>query len=54
MTVQDLISLLQEFPPDAPVRFQADMGHIDTTVPLFEMGEHGEHEEQVLFIDLDG
>ena len=53
MTVAELIKKLQEFPPETPVRFQADMGHIDTDEPLLEMGEHGEYEEPVLFIDLD-
>jgi len=56
MTVQDLISLLQDFPPDLPVRFSADMGCIETSTPLISFSETGDERgpEHVLLIDLDG
>jgi hypothetical protein len=57
MTVQDLISLLQEFPPDLPVRFSAEMGSIETTVPLIEVAQvdvDDNWQQTVLLIDLDG
>ena len=57
MTVQDLISLLQDFPPDLPVWFSAEMGSIETTVPLIEVTQVDVDEnwqQTVLLIDLDG
>ena len=57
MTVQDLISLLQEFPLDLPVRFSADMGCIETSTPRIEVEEADVDEnwqQTVLLIDLDG
>jgi hypothetical protein len=57
MTVQDLISLLQDFPPDLPVRFSAEMGCIETSTPRIEVEEADVDEnwqQTVLLIDLDG
>jgi len=56
MTVQDLISLLQEFPGDLPVRFSADMGCIETSTPLISFSETEDESESghVVLIDLDG
>ena len=57
MTVQDLISLLQEFPGDLPVRFSAEMGSIETSAPRIEVEEADVDEnwqQTVLLIDLDG
>ena len=56
MTVQELIKKLQEFPPETLVRFTADQGHIDTCVPIIEMGDRSWPlpAVQVLFIDIDG
>jgi hypothetical protein len=56
MTVQELIKKLQEFPPETLVRFTADQGHIDTCVPIIEMGDRSWPLPvvQVLFIDIDG
>jgi hypothetical protein len=57
MTVQDLISLLQDFPPDLPVRFSAEMGSIETSTPRIEVEEADVDENwrmAVLLIDLDG
>lgn len=57
MTVQDLISLLQDFPPDLPVRFSAEMGSIETSTPLIEVTEidvDDNWQQTVLLIDLDG
>jgi hypothetical protein len=57
MTVQDLISLLQEFPGDLPVRFSAEMGSIETSTPRIEVEEADVDEnwqQTVLLIDLDG
>ena len=57
MTVQDLISLLQEFPPDLPVRFSAEMGSIETSTPRIEVEATDVDENwrmAVLLIDLDG
>jgi hypothetical protein len=56
MTVQDLISLLQEFPLDLPVRFSADMGCIETSTPLISFSETGDEQgpEHVVLVDLDG
>jgi hypothetical protein len=56
MTVQDLISLLQEFPLDLPVRFSADMGCIETSTPHIAFSETGDErgQEHILLIDLDG
>ena len=57
MTVQDLISLLQDFPPDLPVWFSAEMGSIETSTPRIEV-EAADVDENwrmaVLLIDLDG
>jgi hypothetical protein len=57
MTVQDLISLLQDFPPDLLVRFSAEMGSIETNTPRIEV-EVADVDENwrmaVLLIDLDG
>lgn len=57
MTVQDLISLLQDFPPDLPVRFSAEMGCIETNTPRIEVESTDVDENwriAVLLIDLDG
>jgi hypothetical protein len=57
MTVQDLISLLQDFPLDLPVRFSAEMGSIETNTPRIEIEEADVDEnwqQTVLLIDLDG
>jgi hypothetical protein len=57
MTVQDLISLLQDFPPDLPVRFSAEMGSIETSTARIEVEEADVDEnwqQTVLLIDLDG
>jgi hypothetical protein len=57
MTVQDLISLLQDFPPDLPVWFSAEMGSIETSTPRIEVEEADVDEnwqQTVLLIDLDG
>jgi hypothetical protein len=57
MTVQDLISLLQDFPPDLPVRFSAEMGSIETSTPRIEVESTDVDENwrmAVLLIDLDG
>ena len=57
MTVQDLISLLQDFPPDLPVRFSAEMGSIETITPRIEVDAADVDEnwqQTVLLIDLDG
>ena len=57
MTVQDLISLLQDFPPELPVWFSAEMGSIETNTPRIEV-EAADVDENwriaVLLIDLDG
>ena len=57
MTVQDLISLLQDFPPDLPVRISAAMGSIETSTARIEVEEADVDEnwqQTVLLIDLDG
>jgi hypothetical protein len=57
MTVQDLISLLQDFPPDLPVWFSAEMGSIETSTPRIEVESTDVDENwrmAVLLIDLDG
>jgi hypothetical protein len=54
MTIKELIAKLQEFPEETLVRFQADMGHIDTDEPLIELGGGGAEEPTFLFIDIDG
>ena len=57
MTVQDLISLLQDFPPDLPVWFSAEKGSIETNTPCIEV-EAADVDENwriaVLLINLDG
>jgi hypothetical protein len=57
MTVQDLISLLQDFPPELPVWFSAEMGSIETNTPRIEVESTDVDENwrmAVLLIDLDG
>jgi len=57
MTVQDLISLLQDFTPDLPVWFSAEMGSIETNTPRIEVESTDVDENwrmAVLLIDLDG
>ena len=55
MTVEELINTLRAFPPETPVRFCADGGHIDTGEPIIEMGNRRDHPAvQNLIIDIDG
>jgi hypothetical protein len=57
MTVQDLISLLQDFPLDLPVWFSAEMGSIETNRPRIEVEAadvDDNWQQTVLLIDLDG
>jgi len=51
MTVQQLITKLQEFPPEAKVDFTADMGFIGTDNPAFELVEDGS--ESTLYVTID-
>ena len=42
MTVAELMQHLAAFPPDMPVLFTADMGHISTDTPTIEVASTDE------------
>ena len=55
MTVEELINTLRNFPPETPIRFCADGGHIEFEQAGFTLyKDHSNPENNTLFIDIDG
>jgi len=55
MTVEELINTLRTFPPETPIRFCADGGHIEFEQAGFTLAvDHSNPKNNTLFIDIDG